>query len=301
VSADALVSLLSPLYQVERVDRGQDAINRASQADTRPDLVLLSIDLPDLSGYSVLKYLKNQDKTSRMSVILITSSDSDAEEEGLKLGALDYIVRPFNESLVKARVRNYIDFAKYRRMLEELVNIDSLTGIANRRCLDRTLMREWRRCMRAQASFGLVMIDIDDFKSYNDHYGHAAGDEAMAKVAQLLEKQLNRSGDLLAHYGGGEFCLLVPQTELEGLEKITQLLCSAVRSANIEHAESKVAPYLTISIGAVVIVPEADMVIEKFIQAADHLLYEVKLAGKNDYRCVALSKDQVKLGSLASN
>lgn len=285
-SRELLVHLLSPFYTVDCVERGQDAIDRASYLDTQPDLILLDISLPDLSGHSVLKYLKNQDVTSRIPVIFITSHDSLAEEEeGLKLGALDYITKPFNVSIVRARVRNHIDLAKYRHILEDMVNIDALTGVANRRCLDQTLIREWRRCMRSTEALAVLMIDIDNFKNYNDYYGHSYGDSALTQIAQILQKTLNRPGDLLARYGGEEFCVLLPQTEITGLQKVAEDLCEAVRDLGIAHEASPIKPYMTISIGGTVTVPYADLTPEQLLDAADKLLYDVKLAGKDRSLC----------------
>lgn len=205
---------------------------------------------------------------------------------------------------MRARVRNHIDLAKYRHILEDMVNIDALTGVANRRCLDQTLIREWRRCMRATESLAVVMVDIDNFKSYNDYYGHSYGDNALAQIAQALEKTLHRPGDLLARYGGEEFCVLLPQTDLAGLQKMVDQLCEVVRKLQIAHEASPGKPFITISVGGTVTVPYVDVTPEQLLDAADKLLYDAKLAGKDGGLCESFEAVAVDLASkpvLAAN
>jgi diguanylate cyclase (GGDEF)-like protein len=274
-SGEMLMGLLSVFCHVDRVMRGQDAIDRASNAQSRPDLILLDINLPDISGYDILKYLKHQDSTARIPVIFITGKDSQSEEEeGLRLGALDYITKPFNLCIVRARGRNHLDLSLYRNILEEMVNIDALTGIANRRYLEQTLVRGWRRCLRAGDNFALMMIDIDDFKAYNDLYGHTMGDQALAAVAQVLQKTIYRPGDLVARYGGEEFSVWLPQTDLAGLNNVAESLCQAVRDVAILHEGSSVKPYITVSVGGVTTNPSVDANAEDLLDEADKLLYD---------------------------
>ncbi|MCK7578782.1 MAG: diguanylate cyclase, partial [Chromatiales bacterium] len=229
--------------------RGEKALELAARAPL-PDLILLDIVMPDMDGHEVCARLKNDEATKAIPIIFVTALGEEQDEEhGLNLGAADYISKPFSPSIVRARVRNQINLKLRTDQLEQVAMQDGLTQIPNRRHFDRKLREEWARLTRNDQALSLLMIDIDQFKPYNDHYGHGAGDECLRQVAQALHQVLQRPMDLVARYGGEEFAAVLPETDEAGAEHLAQRLLEAVRALGIEHAYSDVAPQVSISVG----------------------------------------------------
>ncbi|MGY0829710.1 diguanylate cyclase [Azospirillum brasilense] len=247
-----------------------------------PDLVLLDIMMPGMDGYEVCSRLKAEPVTRDIPVIFI-SAKSEVEDEtyGLEVGAIDFISKPISPPIVKARVRNHLLLKRQTDLLRTLSFNDGLTGIANRRRFDEVMLREWRRCGRAQLPLSLIMLDVDQFKPYNDHYGHQAGDECLRAVAQLLAEQMMRPGDLTARYGGEEFVCLLPETDEDGAVQVAERLRRTVAERRLPHAVSHVADHITISLGVATARPTLDDTPDRLSQLADGLLYEAKRAGRN--------------------
>ena len=165
--------------------------------------------MPGMDGFTLLKKLQEELITQSIPVILITSlSDVANEQHGLILGAVDYITKPFNSLIVKARVNTHIKLYNYRRQVEEQSMTDQLTGIANRRRYERYSMTKWHEATQLHIPFSVCMFDIDHFKVYNDTFGHLAGDKVIAAVAKTISSNLQRSTDFFARYGGEEFVAL---------------------------------------------------------------------------------------------
>ncbi len=165
--------------------------------------------------------------------------------------------------------------------LRSLALVDGLTGVANRRRFDEVIDNEWRRCRRDQVPLALLMIDIDHFKDFNDHYGHQAGDECLKKIARVLKEGFGRGTDLVARYGGEEFVGLMPETDLAGAEAKAELLRASVEGLNIPHQHSTAAACVTISIGVTSSMPGDDNVSHSLITEADEGLYCAKHRGRN--------------------
>jgi len=164
--------------------------------------------------------------------------------------------------------------------LEHIAKTDSLTGLPNRRCFDTTLAQEWSRACRTGNSLALILIDIDWFKQYNDHYGHVLGDECLRQIAELIGKNIKRPADLAARYGGEEFVILLPETELAGAVKIAEEVRSAIEAAKIEHKGST-AGIVTISSGVISNHQRGVIVAIDLLEKADVLLYHAKKLGRN--------------------
>jgi diguanylate cyclase (GGDEF)-like protein len=171
--------------------------------------------------------------------------------------------------------------------LEHLSQMDGLTGIANRRAFDEALSHEWRRCGRAQCPLALVMIDIDCFKDYNDHYGHQHGDQCLRIVARALQEGVHRAGDFVARYGGEEFGLLLPGMDAQHAAAFAESLRARIQALEIPHATSGVAPVVTISAGVAACAPQKDAAPGALVEAADRALYEAKREGRNRVCCPA--------------
>ncbi len=187
------------------------------------------------------------------------------------------------QDITKIRM-NQDAFKGELRTLKSKVMIDELTNIHNRRYLDQELTKEWARAKRNQTSLSLLMLDIDNFKEFNDNYGHVAGDKSLQKVAGILSKTLTRPGDIIARYGGEEFTAILPQTEANGAQTIAEKMRAAVESLQIKHDFSPVGKVLTVSIGSSTMLPLAgvkDLPLEILIKSADRALYEAKQGGKN--------------------
>ncbi len=162
--------------------------------------------------------------------------------------------------------------------------IDDLAKIANRRHFDEILEKEWLRAKRIRTSLALLMIDIDFFKQYNDTFGHLKGDECLKRIAMVLSNNLNRPGDFVARFGGEEFCILIPDTDMDGAIIFAEKVHSAVVALKIDNPDSVVSKHLTISIGVAAIVPKHDDSYMDLIYTSDKALYKAKSDGRNIIR-----------------
>ncbi len=178
-----------------------------------------------------------------------------------------------------ARINQQLEEANQR--LQRLLSIDGLTGIANRRQLDETLEMEWRRAYRSGTVLAVAMFDIDEFKRFNDAYGHQRGDDCLRQVAGALREGLHRAGDLVARYGGEEFVAVLPGTEIPGGLHYVEGVRAAVERMAIPHDNSPVAPVVTISAGVAAAWPRQGGSPEDLIEKADRALYLAKRAGRN--------------------
>lgn len=165
--------------------------------------------------------------------------------------------------------------------LQRLAHQDGLTGLANRRVFDQTIELEWRRAMRSRSWISEIMLDIDYFKAYNDHFGHLAGDECLRKVADILKKRSSRPGDFVARYGGEEFIIILADTKPDGAVVVADDIRKQVEQLKIPHKSSSVSKYVTISCGVSGIVPAQDQKPEILLLKADKALYQAKHSGRN--------------------
>lgn len=194
------------------------------------------------------------------------------------------------------RYRNYIENFKNRKLLQEkseeleslnkklekLSRTDSLTGVFNRFMFDRSLKREWDRCKRQFTPLSLMIIDIDYFKSFNDNYGHQAGDDCIRKVAGVLSTCARRSSDIVTRYGGDEFAIILPYMDRQNVYSLAEQIRKGIEEVNIEHMYSPISNCVTISLGANTIIPSDKSSIDEFIRTADIALYEAKEKDRNN-------------------
>ena len=176
--------------------------------------------------------------------------------------------------------------------LAHLSTTDGLTGIANRRQFDQTLLAEWQRSVRSQQPLSLVMVDIDFFKRYNDLYGHLAGDECLRRVARILASCVKRSGELVARYGGEEFALLLPGTDENEAALVAQHCNEEMQKARIPHGDSPVSPWLSLSIGVATATANQELLPESLLERADSALYRAKDSGRG---CVESTAGELTL------
>jgi diguanylate cyclase (GGDEF)-like protein len=235
-----------------------------------------------MNGLDVCKTLKRQPETQDIPIIFITAHQSKEDETNCwEAGGIDFVTKPINPTTLLNRIKVHLKLIYQTKLLRELAFTDGLTGIANRRYFDEQLSLYFRQCQRNKKPLALIMIDIDLFKTYNDHYGHQAGDESLKKMAHLLKSKMRRPNDLAARYGGEEFVCLLPETDEVGAQTVAKQLQSSVAKLAIQHEESTVTPILTISMGIAVLIPSNSNSTSALIAEADARLYQAKQQGRN--------------------
>ncbi|MCW3480124.1 PleD family two-component system response regulator [Neisseriaceae bacterium JH1-16] len=267
---------------------------------TRPTVILQDLVMPGVDGLTLVQQYRADPATRDTPVIVLSTKEEPAiKSAAFARGANDYLVKLPDSVELIARIRyhsrSYLNQLQrdeaYRALresqqkllaanleLQRLTNLDGLTGLANRRYFDEYLNAEWLRARRQQTPFSVLMIDVDNFKRYNDTYGHVAGDTVLRRVADALQGTIQRPTDLAARFGGEEFALLLPFTPAEGAEQLAERARLAVETLAIPSADGKV---VTISVGGASLTPERDGAALKLIEAADQALYEAKHQGKN--------------------
>ena len=247
-------------------------------ARLQPDLILLDLLMPGRHGLDVLADLRADPACQDIPVIFVTAlSDMVDEAAGLAAGAVDYIAKPISAAIVRARVLTHVELKRQRDQLARLAETDGLTGIANRRRFDREMDVRWHAARRHGDSLCLMLADVDHFKQYNDHFGHAAGDHCLRAVATALASVLGRADDLVARYGGEEFGMVVRGGQLPTL--LARVL-NEIESLRLPHPQSTAGPWVSLSIGALAIRPQRDQPMAQALAAADELLYAAKRQGR---------------------
>lgn len=279
LQAAQLKDILSDEYNVETEQTAEDGFDRARAGNY--SLILLDVVLPGMDGFTLLKKLQEDNNTKTIPVILITSlSDTEHECMGLTLGAVDYISKPFSPLIVRARVNTHIKLYNYRRQVEHQSKTDQLTGVANRRRHDEYSIEKWKEAVRLQLPFSIGMFDIDHFKSFNDTFGHPAGDKVIASVAKTIASQLNRSTDFFARYGGEEFVTILLGESSDQVFSHIKKIRQAVEDLHIPHNPS-ISEWVTVSIGGITVIPEASSSYGFYLKIADAMLYDAKKFGRN--------------------
>jgi len=275
----ALAHFLKPQYEIIVAVDGASALEAAEKH--LPDLILLDIIMPDMNGFDVLVKLKDSAATMDIPVIFLTGlSNAGDEEKGLSLGAVDYITKPFNQSVVKARIKTQLKMVDYVRTIEKLCMLDALTGLSNRRGFDTRMDVEWGRAYREKKTLGLIMLDIDKFKIYNDTYGHPQGDILLQAVAEVIAKTLNRPADFAARWGGEEFMILLPDTAVEGTVIIAEQIRLNIKNTIVPCTDGTNTS-TTVSLGADSIIPDEGYSSADLIAEVDKLLYAAKNNGRD--------------------
>lgn len=279
INVQALYRVFASEYQVFVATSGEQALKLCSEK--MPDLVLLDIVMPGIDGYETCERLKADPKTRDIPVIFVSGqNDEGAETRGLDVGAVDFITKPINVRIVRARARTHITLKRQSDQLRQIALVDGLTAVYNRRCFDDVLAREVQRAARGGRPLSLLMLDVDHFKRFNDHYGHRYGDECLRLIAKALAATLTRPGDIVARYGGEEFACILPETGHAGALAVAGMLLQRVAKMAIPHADSPTGPHVTISIGVAStdgLTPVSD---RDLIDLADQQMYRAKELGR---------------------
>jgi two-component system chemotaxis family response regulator WspR len=273
----------------------------------RATVILQDLIMPGADGFELVHTYRETRELAAVPVIVLSSNEDPRDKSrAFAVGATDYLVKlPDKVELiarVRAHARSYVAQLQrddaYRQLeamkqqleqqnavLEQLSQQDGLTGIGNRRRFDDALEGEWRRCARERSPLSLILVDVDMFKKYNDHYGHQAGDDCLRKVAHGLRAGAQRPGDVVARYGGEEFVVLLPGTDRAGAVFVAEQLRQRIFELGIRHEASAVADVVTISLGVASRVPEHDAPATQLVGLADEGLYEAKRNGRNRLVC----------------
>jgi diguanylate cyclase (GGDEF)-like protein len=279
-SLDLVKTMLTHEHRILTASDAAMAMRIALQEE--PDLILLDIRMPGVDGYQLCVNLKADPVTREIPVVFVTAMDEEREEaKGLELGAIDYITKPLSAPILKARVRNHIDLKRQRDQLRRLSAVDGLTSLANRRAFGESFEKEWRSAIRRGNSISLLMTDIDDFKPFNDAYGHLAGDECLRRVAQALGEAALRPADMVARYGGEEFVILLPDTGANEAALVADRVLLSVRRLAIPHEHSRGWQFISLSMGLASARPSRNMAANELLDLADRMLYQAKNGGRN--------------------
>ena len=301
----SLESVLKPLgVTVVKALSGNEALRAALSSCFI--MAIIDVRMPGMDGYELAGLLRAQPESRNMPIIFLTAADYNEQLvfKGYESGAVDYLFKPLNPQILLSKVGIFLEVHRQRKALAEKVAelqlvkeeleqanrrllslsyVDGLTGVPNRRYFDEMLQQEWRRATRDKQALSLLMIDVDGFKAFNDHYGHLEGDSCLREIARNLAATVKRPGDVLARYGGEEFVVMLPDTELEGARIVAEDMRESVARLSIPHACSVVhgRDCITVSLGVATAHPVPDMASALLIEAADTALYKAKRGGRD--------------------
>jgi two-component system, cell cycle response regulator len=272
-------------YRLLMVQNGEEAIIECQKG--KVDLVLLDLILPGIDGFDVCRSLKENDSTRDIQILMVSSqSDLESKLKGLELGADDFLIKPVIREELMVRIKSlfkkklYLDqlVSRYETALNAAIT-DRLTGLFNHSYFKYFLEHELKRCRRQKEPMALIMIDIDDFKQYNDTYGHPAGDAILRLFGRLIKRNI-REVDLAARYGGEEFAVVLPYADLEAAERVAERILTNIRKCSLSEGPSHHFERKTASLG-IACCPKDGETVADLLQRADEALYRAKRKGKN--------------------
>lgn len=267
------------------------------------DLILMDIVLQGVDGIEACRLIKNDQRSAHIPIVIITAyTSSEHIETAFKAGAIDFLPKPINKLELHARVRSILHFKsevdrlrereknlvettlqleRANVLLERLSNSDGLTGIPNRRYFDYMFKKLLASGTRLSIPISLLLMDIDNFKLYNDTYGHLAGDDCLKLISGAIHDTIKRESDFIARYGGEEFVIVLFGVEPKTAAELAENIREHIFGLKIPHSASPVSDWVTVSIGVVSCVPEPSVSPEIMIDRADKALYTAKSHGKN--------------------
>jgi diguanylate cyclase (GGDEF)-like protein len=269
-------------YQVTAVSTGEEAVKLISKREF--DLIITDIKMPGTDGMEVLRVAKTRDPNQNV-IVMTGYASTETAVESMKLGAADYITKPFNLDQIKIVVAKTLERSRLRQKAEEgelykqLSRIDGLTELFNYTFFQQLLKTEVERAQRYGHQLSLLMIDIDNFKGYNDAYGHPAGDDALRRLARVMSRAV-RGCDFIARYGGDEFAVVLPETDQSEAKTIGERLRSLVAKTKFDGTQGGTESTITVSAGLATY-PKDAQTKEDLIKRADQALYQAKSKNRN--------------------
>ncbi|WP_111640377.1 diguanylate cyclase [Marinimicrobium alkaliphilum] len=257
--------------------------------DTSVDMIIMDVELPGLNGFETTRLIREWLGDHWIPIIFVTGRNEDESyREGIEAGGDDYLIKPISQTILQAKIQAMARITEMRDQLKQLntelaalSERDSLTQVLNRRTFNERADRLWAQAERQQTALSVLMIDVDHFKLYNDHYGHPAGDRCLKQVCDAISACLQRPLDLVGRYGGEEFIVVLPETGRSGANEVATSINQAVAALAVRHEVSPTCPVVTVSIGGACCESTGRHSLEDLIKHADRALYKTKHAGRN--------------------
>jgi len=302
-------------YDVVVAINGQEAIDQFSAL--APDLVLMDIEMPVMNGFEATNRIRAFEATQQWAwtpIIFLTSSDTvENLVTAIEAGGDDFMSKFVPEPVLNAKMKAMSRIATLRRSLsmanrklQDLASQDGLTGLCNRRSMDLRADQFWSEAVAGGTSFGLLMLDIDNFKKYNDHYGHQSGDDCLRDVALAIDAAVRHAntqgrtaGAFAARYGGEEFSVVVPGASAESLDTLAQDIVKEVSDLGIAHEKNEAWGRVTISVGGAAMAPAAGELVTVF-RLADSRLYRAKEQGRNQAVTQETTQEETQVDTQAA-
>jgi two-component system cell cycle response regulator len=257
----------------------EEGIARAREI--RPDLILLDVDLPLVTGFEVCQRLKLEPATAQIPIIFLTgATEVFAKVQGFDLGAVDYVTKPFEPAELRARVRAALRTKRYHDLLSARSHVDGLTGIWNRSYFNQRLGEEVAASQRYGRTLSLVMLDVDHFKKLNDSYGHPFGDKVLEAIGEVLHVFL-RTTDAPCRFGGEEFALILTETDNVGAAVTAERLRQRIAGLAFRPKDQHVEVTASFGLASSTMFERAALSVSRLVSAADDALYKAKHDGRN--------------------
>jgi len=277
-------------------ENGQQAVDLSQKHN--PDLILLDVIMPIMDGHEATRQIRSLNNDWIPIIFLSARVRASDIAAGIEAGGDDYLTKPVDQTVLTAKMHAMQRIAAMRHRLIEvsseleeanatlqhLAHVDALTGLTNRRHLDEHLSSMITTCAKNKKTLSVIMIDIDHFKTYNDTYGHLAGDSCLKKVAKILKRTVTRPCDMVARYGGEEFSVILPETPLEGAQHVAEEIRANIEKLSIPHAGSPNIKKVTASFGVTSLIPKLSHESHHLLHKADQALYEAKESGRNQVK-----------------
>jgi diguanylate cyclase (GGDEF)-like protein len=253
----------------------------ATARELRPDLILLDVDLPTLTGFEVCQRLKVDPATAQIPIIFLTgATEVHTKVQGFDLGAVDYVTKPFEPAELRARVRAALRTKRYHDLLAARSNVDGLTGVWNRSYFNQRMGDEVSAAVRYGRTVSLIMLDVDNFKSLNDSYGHPFGDRVLEDLGELLHTLL-RTTDAPCRYGGEEFALILSETNEAGAQISAERLRERLAECPFRPGDKHVKVTASLGIACSTLFEPKELTVSRMVTVADDALYRAKAEGRN--------------------
>jgi len=276
-----LAKALIEAYEVKIATNGPAALKIIEQ-DKKPDLILLDIMMPDMDGYEVCRRIKQNPSSWDIPVVFITAKEGHQDQKkGFDLGAEDFIHKPFQLSLVLTRIDMLLRLTRISRRLEQVALVDPLTEIPNQSALEKAVEQELQSAKQDQKSISLLMIDIDHFKAFNDHYGHGVGNMCLRKIAYTLENSINHEKDLVGRYSGAKYMVVLSHCDQDRAIDMAEIIRQNIEQLNMPYEHSSVSNHVTVSIGVISVSHEIVITRSEMFNKAEQMLHDAKQAGRN--------------------
>lgn len=299
--------LSDPELDIIKAMSGEEALSLCIEHEFA--VIFMDVQMPGMDGFEAAEILRSIEKTKNIPIIFVTAISKEQKSifKGYEVGAVDYLPKPIDPIVLRSKANIFKEMYLQRKTIEkqvmeleerlnELIKVnqekdyleslslkDGLTNIFNRRGLDKFFSMHWNNCLRYRLPYSVMMIDIDEFKNYNDNYGHLQGDEVIKSVASAMERSLFRSEDLVGRYGGEEFLVVMPNVDLQGAEMVAERIMDEIRSLDIKHEFASGRGSVTVSIGIATLTPKPDIKPQELIDLADQKMYNAKRNGRNQY------------------